>query len=93
MTTPAETYPALRRTLAALAATDRRPRSYSPVDVAELRQLMAERDRLAVPAERFLIWSNQQGMWWRPGEAGYTRVIHEAGMYERADADGLWSAS
>jgi hypothetical protein len=87
MTTPVETYPAIRRTLAAMAGS--RPRGYSPVDVAELRQLLAERDRLAAAPGQYLIWSNQKGMWWRPAECGYTQIIYEAGLYESADAERL----
>lgn len=37
----------------------------------------------------FLIWSNQHGMWWRPGKSGYTQVIEEAGRYPRAEAEKI----
>lgn len=35
---------------------------------------------------RYLVWSNQHAMWWRPGEIGYTKVIEEAGRYDLATA-------
>jgi len=37
----------------------------------------------------FLIWSNQHGMWWRPGKRGYTGNIEEAGRYDRASAEAI----
>lgn len=37
----------------------------------------------------YLIWSNQQGMWWRPAKAGYTMHIEEAGRYSRAEAEAI----
>jgi hypothetical protein len=38
---------------------------------------------------KYLIWSNQQGMWWRPDECGYTDRIEEAGRYSRTEADRI----
>lgn len=38
---------------------------------------------------KWLIWSNQHGMWWRTDERGYTQVIDEAGRYERAEAERI----
>jgi hypothetical protein len=38
---------------------------------------------------RYLIWSNQQRMWWRPNERGYTEFVDEAGRYDRATADRI----
>jgi hypothetical protein len=38
---------------------------------------------------RFLVWSNQHAMWWRPGKSGYTQVIEEAGRYLRAEAEKI----
>lgn len=32
-------------------------------------------------AELVRIWSNQQGRWWAPNEAGYTRIYEWAGLY------------
>lgn len=29
----------------------------------------------------WLIWSEEHGAWWAPGEHGYTRSIVEAGRY------------
>ena len=37
----------------------------------------------------YLIWSNQQRMWWRPNERGYTEFVDEAGRYDRATADRI----
>lgn len=37
----------------------------------------------------FLIWSNQQTMWWRPNHAGYTQFIEEAGRYPQAEAEQI----
>lgn len=34
----------------------------------------------------YLIWSNQQGKWWRYNESGYTRYIEEAGRYSYEEA-------
>jgi hypothetical protein len=39
--------------------------------------------------DRFLIWSNQHGMWWRPGNSGYTMHIEEAGRYSLAEAEKI----
>ena len=40
----------------------------------------------ALKAERFLIWSNEHGAWWRPGSAGYTIHAEAAGRYSHAEA-------
>lgn len=37
--------------------------------------------------ERYLIWSNEHGRWWRSGWRGYTSVIAEAGRYVYCEAD------
>lgn len=48
-------------------------------------------DRHVRPAEvrdtAVLIWSGEHQAWWRFGAAGYTRVLYEAGLYERVDAE------
>lgn len=40
-------------------------------------------------AQRWLVWSNQHGMWWRPNRSGYTAFIEEAGRYSRAEAERI----
>jgi hypothetical protein len=30
---------------------------------------------------RYLVWSIEHDMWWRPGRMGYTPMIEEAGRY------------
>lgn len=35
---------------------------------------------------RYLIWSNEHRMWWRPNRSGYTRDIAQAGRYDKGDA-------
>lgn len=37
--------------------------------------------------ERYLIWSNAHGAWWRSGRCGHTRLIARAGRYERGEAE------
>jgi hypothetical protein len=36
--------------------------------------------------EQYLIWSNKHIAWWRPGKAGYTAQLKEAGLYSRDEA-------
>lgn len=38
---------------------------------------------------RFLVWSNEHRMWWRPNHAGYTEFIDEAGRYGRSYAEEI----
>jgi hypothetical protein len=40
-------------------------------------------------SDRFLIWSNERGMFWRPGRVGYTTLTHRAGQYSRAEAEEI----
>lgn len=35
---------------------------------------------------KFLIWSWEHNMWWRPNHAGYTELVEEAGRYSLAEA-------
>jgi hypothetical protein len=37
----------------------------------------------------FLIWSIEHNAWWRPREIGYTRVLSEAGTYDRTRASEI----
>ena len=39
--------------------------------------------------QRWIIWSEEHGAWWRPGEMGYTRSIREAGRYKRDHAERI----
>jgi hypothetical protein len=34
----------------------------------------------------YVIWSEEHGAWWRPGKAGYTRRLEEAGRYSVQEA-------
>lgn len=34
--------------------------------------------------QKWLIWSNEHGAWWRPKSLGYTRIIGEAGILRAA---------
>jgi hypothetical protein len=36
---------------------------------------------------KYLIWSEEHGAWWRPGSAGYTHFMTEAGRYIKAHAE------
>lgn len=40
---------------------------------------------------RFLVWSNEHHMWWRPNHSGYTEFIEEAGRYGRSYAEEIVS--
>jgi hypothetical protein len=37
-------------------------------------------------SDRYLIWSNEHGAWWRPNSCGYTMEISEAGRYSQTEA-------
>lgn len=46
---------------------------------------------------KYLVWSNEHAAWWGPDCCGYTRIIANAGRYDRAKAlsiagtrDGGW---
>lgn len=45
------------------------------------------------PEPMYLIWSNQQRMWWRGEERGYTQIIDEAGRYDVHTARGIVDGS
>lgn len=42
-------------------------------------------------ADKYLVWSNEHQMWWRPGHRGYTRTIEEAGRYSHTEATEIVS--
>jgi hypothetical protein len=55
----------------------------------------------SVPAasagDKYLVWSNEHSAWWGRDRCGYTRIIANAGRYDRAEAlsiagtrDGGW---
>jgi hypothetical protein len=35
---------------------------------------------------RYVIWSEEHGAWWAPGEMGYTTSLAQAGRYTRTRA-------
>lgn len=35
---------------------------------------------------KYLIWSIEHGMWWKPYEMGYTKDIYSAGRYTAEEA-------
>jgi len=40
---------------------------------------------------RYLIWSNERGMWWKPNHNGYTTLTHEAGLYSEEEARRIYA--
>lgn len=36
--------------------------------------------------QKYLIWSNEHGSWWKPARHGYTDNIKEAGHYDHSEA-------
>lgn len=68
---------------------------------AMAREMLAEdaspSDGSGEDSGRYLVWSNEHSAWWGPDHCGYTRIIHRAGRYDRAEAmkiagtrDGGW---
>lgn len=41
------------------------------------------------PNVRWLVWSNERGMWWRPGGWGYTTLTHKAALFTEAEARAI----
>lgn len=39
--------------------------------------------------EQVRIWSIEHGRWWKPNRQGYTRLIEEAGIYGKSEADDI----
>ena len=51
----------------------------------------------ATESNKYLVWSNEHSAWWGRDRCGYTRIIANAGRYDRAEAlsiagtrDGGW---
>ena len=42
--------------------------------------------RSTLEAEKYLIWSNEHGAWWRSNRCGYTTILAIAGRYTREEA-------
>ena len=62
----------------------RAERSAEQALLTAIRQLASA--PVAVPAESYLIWSNEHQAWWRPNSAGYTVHLLSAGRYSRQEA-------
>lgn len=39
--------------------------------------------------QRWMIWSNEHGAWWRRNSHGYTRKVEEAGLYGYDEAKSI----
>lgn len=52
-----------------------------------------ERDQEPVGGERYLIWSNEHGAWWRPNSRGYTINLEQAGRYSYQAAIDIASSA
>jgi hypothetical protein len=37
----------------------------------------------------YIIWSEEHGAWWGPGEHGYTRSLRSAGRYSKEHAEEI----
>lgn len=42
---------------------------------------MTTNDMLGAWERKWLIWSHERGMWWKPHKTGYTYYKQEAGLY------------
>lgn len=51
--------------------------------------LIAALEEALIAEKLSLIWSNEHGAWWRPGHAGYTVHLDQAGRYEREEAERI----
>lgn len=40
-------------------------------------------------SSEYWIWSNEHGAWWGPAKLGYTRLLHEAGRYQKFMVDEI----
>lgn len=40
-------------------------------------------------SEKYLIWSEEHGGWWRPARWGYTQRMVEAGLYDATEAGDI----
>lgn len=59
------------------------------LDEAMTPVLLAGLAQLAEQRLRYLVWSNEHQMWWRPAERGYTDSIEEAGRYPYGQAAAI----
>lgn len=41
----------------------------------------------------YIIWSEEHGAWWAPGEHGYTRHLAQAGRYSAKEAKVIVEAA
>lgn len=83
----------IREALDAICAEGRtlREGGPDPADLQDLSDGLTAAVNTAAEAvgdlqEAYLIWSNEHQLWWRPGSAGYTSNVEEAGRYPRDEA-------
>ncbi len=43
----------------------------------------------AASPRNILIWSNEHGAWWAPGQQGYTDSVQRAGRYTAPEAEAI----
>jgi hypothetical protein len=49
----------------------------------------AAENRFYREPQMYVIWSEEHGMWWRPGQRGYTNSLRRAGRYPKDEADEI----
>jgi hypothetical protein len=60
------------------------PKPYvDPPKIAAARAVLAAE---LEGGDRYLIWSNEHRLWWRPNGCGYSRLLAEAGRYSHDEA-------
>jgi hypothetical protein len=50
---------------------------------------MALPPRVPLTGDRWLVWSNEHNGWWRPGRAGYTEDMGQAGRFTFTEAQQI----